>query len=295
MMHRFPLLMVLPLLLAGCDTEDVGLADVQGLVVVASDAGVAASVERLQLAIAEEASVRAVAEVDVPPAGGSVRLVLFSYPHLIAQLLQADPRVGLDLPFGLLVYEAAAGTRVAYDTADYLAWRYRLDGVSQTTLGAVDRTLRTFATTASGGPFRPDTFTRFVSEGEGLVTVPIEDNGPRAYDRLIDSLDVDDALTPLAVVDFERDERETTIDIPYARLVVFDAPALTGSLFGETPTLGADLPLKLLVFQDGEEAFVAYDDPFYLADRHGLEGADAVLAQMRTLLDGLAEAVATAP
>jgi uncharacterized protein (DUF302 family) len=53
------------------------------------------------------------------------------------------------------------------------------------------------------------------------------------------------------------------------------------------PTLGIDLPLKILIWQTNLSVFVAYDEPAWLVRRHGsLNGGDE-LSTMTTLLKTL--------
>jgi len=53
-------------------------------------------------------------------------------------------------------------------------------------------------------------------------------------------------------------------------------------------TIGIDLPQKLLVWREGTEIKVSYNDPHYLADRHGISGQDELLDQIAELLHQLA-------
>jgi uncharacterized protein (DUF302 family) len=54
-------------------------------------------------------------------------------------------------------------------------------------------------------------------------------------------------------------------------------------------TLGIDLPLKALVWQDASgSAFLSYNDPEFLVRRHGLDGAnsptvDAMAAALKAM------------
>lgn len=60
-------------------------------------------------------------------------------------------------------------------------------------------------------------------------------------------------------------------------------------------TIGIDLPLKVLVWQDDAgDTWLAYNDPVWIARRHGQDAAtDATVAAMTALLQALA-ATATA-
>jgi uncharacterized protein (DUF302 family) len=60
------------------------------------------------------------------------------------------------------------------------------------------------------------------------------------------------------------------------------------------PTIGIDLPLKVLVWQDAAgQTWLSYNDPAWLAARHGLgAAAAATVAAMTALLQSLAAAAA---
>jgi uncharacterized protein (DUF302 family) len=73
-----------------------------------------------------------------------------------------------------------------------------------------------------------------------------------------------------------------------------------GNAKGGTPlmqamqTIGIDLPLKALVWQDASgDTWLSWNDPAWLGARHDLTGADAVVGKLTALLDDLAK-VATA-
>jgi uncharacterized protein (DUF302 family) len=74
-----------------------------------------------------------------------------------------------------------------------------------------------------------------------------------------------------------------------------------GNARGGTPlmqsiqTVGIDLPLKALVWQDASgQTWLSYNDPDRLANRHGLGGdTDAAVSNMTAALAGLANAATT--
>ena len=74
-----------------------------------------------------------------------------------------------------------------------------------------------------------------------------------------------------------------------------------GNAKGGTPlmqavqTIGIDLPLKALVWQDASgETWLSWNDPTWLAARHGLSGVQAVVGKLAALLDDLAKTATTA-
>jgi uncharacterized protein (DUF302 family) len=56
-------------------------------------------------------------------------------------------------------------------------------------------------------------------------------------------------------------------------------------------TIGIDLPLKALVWRDASgTTWLSYNDPAWLAERHGLDGdTAAAVSMMRSALDAVAK------
>ncbi len=74
-----------------------------------------------------------------------------------------------------------------------------------------------------------------------------------------------------------------------------------GNARGGTPlmqaaqTIGIDLPLKALVWQNASgECWLSWNDPAWLAARHGLTGVEAVVGRLTALLDDLGKAATAA-
>jgi uncharacterized protein (DUF302 family) len=78
---------------------------------------------------------------------------------------------------------------------------------------------------------------------------------------------------------------------------------LFGNARGGTPlmqsiqTIGIDLPLKMLVWQDAAgDTWLSYNDPHWIAKRHGMgQEAEATVSAMSAALDGLAKTAAGRP
>jgi len=69
----------------------------------------------------------------------------------------------------------------------------------------------------------------------------------------------------------------TTVGLPLrpTELLVFGNAKAGTLLMQSIQTVGIDLPLKALVWQDASgTAWLSYNDPAFLARRHGLDGAD---------------------
>ena len=80
-------------------------------------------------------------------------------------------------------------------------------------------------------------------------------------------------------------------------LLIFGAAKGGTPLMQSVQTVGIDLPLKALVWQDeAGNTFLSYNDPAYVTHRHGLgEAAKPVIEAMSRVLKEMAEKSTTAP
>ena len=76
-------------------------------------------------------------------------LFIFGNTRVGTPLMQADPRVGIELPLRMLIWEDPDGTHVGYLDPRELAGRYALDGHRQT-LERQTAVLVTLAAAAAG-------------------------------------------------------------------------------------------------------------------------------------------------
>ena len=104
-------------------------------------------------------------------------------------------------------------------------------------------------------------------------------------------------LTVFARVDHAAGAAEVGLPLRPTELLVFGNAKGGTPLMQSVQTIGIDLPLKALVWQDGSgTAWLSYNDPRYLAKRHDLGREDeAALNTMGAALDALAKAAATSP
>ncbi len=298
--------LVLPVLLlfavAGCDSDDDGGGPVQpsatGLVVVESNTSVSATFGQLDQALQAAPPVSVVARVDhaanAQSAGLSLRptrVILFGNPALGTPIMRANQQAGIDLPQKFLVYEEAEGrTVVGYNSTDYLAQRHNVGGVA--TLDQIEGALAMFAETAAGGTVSAPG-AGSVSAGEGLVSVQSTSDAATTFGRLRAAVEANANLTIVAELDHQANAASVGMELRPTRLLVFGNPALGTPLMQAAQTIGIDLPQKVLVYTDAAgDTFVLYNDPVYLAERHGADGVSEQTTAIAGALATLAAAAA---
>ena len=83
----------------------------------------------------------------------------------------------------------------------------------------------------------------------------------------------------------------TTVGLPLrpTELLVFGNAKAGTLLMQSIQTVGIDLPLKALVWQDASgTAWLSYNDPAFLARRHGVEGAENTTTNALGSLEAIA-------
>ncbi len=108
--------------------------------------------------------------------------------------------------------------------------------------------------------------------------------------RLTSMLDAK-GMTTFAVVDQRAAARAAGLDLRDTTLVLFGSPAAGTPVMDAVPLAALDLPLKVLIWADGDQVKVSYVAPAELDRRHQL-GADltARLAGIDAITDALVAA-----
>jgi uncharacterized protein (DUF302 family) len=113
----------------------------------------------------------------------------------------------------------------------------------------------------------------------------------QAYSQIKSAIESNPKLSVMAEVNHQANAAGAGLDMPPSRLIVFGNPKMGTPLMKASATTAIDLPQKILVYQDEQgQTLIAYNDPAYLALRHGISGQADRLQKMSAALDGIAEA-----
>lgn len=224
--------------------------------------------------------------LDLPP----TREVFFGNPRLGKPLMQSGRTAGIDLPQKILVWEDAEGTvRVAYNTPTYLRARHRLGGVNSE-LKTIGQALANLSTAATGADAdRPPRGPGPLGRDAGLVTVESRFSAAETFERLQNLIDAAPPLTILFALDHAANAASVGLSLPPTAIVVFGNPALGTPLMQSQRTVAIDLPQKFLVYEtDDGDVLIAWNDPRFIARRHGITDRDAEIGTIAGALAGLA-------
>jgi uncharacterized protein (DUF302 family) len=129
-----------------------------------------------------------------------------------------------------------------------------------------------------------------VSAADGLVAVKSPHNAKDTMNRL-EEVVKQRGLTVFARIDHAAGAAKVGKTLRPTELLIFGNPQ-GGTPFMEcAQSAGIDLPLKALVWEDeAAQVWLGYNDPAFLAQRHGVAACPAV-ENLRKALSGLAETV----
>ena len=121
----------------------------------------------------------------------------------------------------------------------------------------------------------------------GVVSRSSSHDFDTTLSRLTEALDAR-GLAVFARIDHAAGAREAAMELRDEVVVVFGNPRAGTPLMQDDPQVGIELPLRMLVWDSGEETRLGYNDPRALADTYAVGAHAETLAAMASLLDALA-------
>ena len=122
---------------------------------------------------------------------------------------------------------------------------------------------------------------------EGLTTIPSSLGPKETMDRLVAEIRAK-GMNVFARIDHAAGAAEVGLKLRPTKLILF------GNALGGTPlmqsiqTVGIDLPLKVLVWQDAQgKTWVSYNEPRWIAQRHGVTSTEQVVSKMTDMLSAM--------
>jgi len=131
---------------------------------------------------------------------------------------------------------------------------------------------------------------------DGLIAIR-SSHGPKETMTRLEAAVQAKGLTVFAHVDHAAGAAEVGLSLRPTDLLIFGNAKGGTPLMQSVQTVGIDLPLKALVWQDASgNTWLAYNDPAWLAKRHGLtREADASVSALAAALAALAKAATGSP
>ena len=126
---------------------------------------------------------------------------------------------------------------------------------------------------------------------DGLITLPSR-HAHRATMDLLAAAVTDRGMTIMARIDHGAAAAKAGLELRPTEVLIFGNAKAGTPLMQAVQTLGIDLPLRVLVWEDeAGRIWLTYNDPASLARRHGVvTGLDGTLSAMTDTLAALAKA-----
>jgi uncharacterized protein (DUF302 family) len=131
---------------------------------------------------------------------------------------------------------------------------------------------------------------------DGLITIP-SSYGPEETMNRLEAEVRKKGMTVFAHVDHAAGAAAVGLSLSPTDLLIFGNAKGGTPLMQTVQTIGIDLPLKVLVWQDASrKAWLSYNDPKWIATRHGLgPEADATIKALTAALEAVTSAATAQP
>src|SRR3989440_12322087 len=94
-------------------------------------------------------------------------------------------------------------------------------------------------------------------------------------------------------IDHAAGASEAGLELRPTEVIIFGNARGGTPLMQSVQTVGIDLPLKALVWQDAaNKTWLSYNEPGWIAQRHGVAGAESTIDKMADLLSAIARKAA---
>jgi uncharacterized protein (DUF302 family) len=104
----------------------------------------------------------------------------------------------------------------------------------------------------------------------GIVDVPSNHSVDETVDKLKSILQ-SKGIILFVVIDHSGEAAKVGLEMSSTKLLIFGNPKAGTPPILATPSIALDLPLKILVWEDGKgKVWLSYNSPEYLKERHGL-------------------------
>ena len=109
-----------------------------------------------------------------------------------------------------------------------------------------------------------------LSKGEGIINVPTSHSVDQTVEKLKAVLQAK-GVNLFALVDHSGEAEKVGMKMRPTKLLIFGSPKAGTPLMQAAPSVAIDLPLKILIWEDGQgRVWVSYNSPGYLQERHGI-------------------------
>ena len=286
--------------LSSCSNDDdsnsvINNPQTPGLAYSVSESDFTTTYNTLRAEIQSISNISIIAEVNHTANAQSInqelrntRVIFFGNPALGTPLMQENQLAGLDLPQKMLVYEDKnKNVFVSYNGTEYLAARHSGVG-GASTLQQIKMALANFAEDATNASVAENSSTGITNK-DGIITIVSNYDFNTTYTNLRNAIVDNSNLTRVAELDHQANAQTVDLDLNPTRIILFGNPELGTPLMKKSQTTAIDLPQKMLVWEKEDGTVnISYNDPDFFQERHGINGNEDTLQQIKSALNNLA-------
>src|SRR5438874_9574292 len=127
---------------------------------------------------------------------------------------------------------------------------------------------------------------------EGLTSIRSRFGPKETMDRLQAEIRAQ-GMTVFARIDHAAGAAEVGLELAPTELIIFGNARGGTPLMQAVQTVGIDLPLKVLVWQDAtNKTWLSYNEPGWIAQRHNIANAERVVSKMAAALSAMSRKAA---
>jgi uncharacterized protein (DUF302 family) len=127
---------------------------------------------------------------------------------------------------------------------------------------------------------------------EGLTSIRSRFGPKETMDRLQAEIRAQ-GMTVFARIDHTAGAAEVGLTLAPTELIIFGNARGGTPLMQSVQTVGIDLPLKVLIWEDaGGKTWLSYNEPSWIAQRHSIANAEPVVSKMAAALSAISRKAA---
>ncbi len=131
-------------------------------------------------------------------------------------------------------------------------------------------------------------FSMSASAADGVIRIKSTNSFESTVNKLVAALNAK-GMTVFAQIDHSAGAKKVGLELLPTKVIIFGNPKVGTHFMKCAQSAGIDMPLKALVTEDADgNTWYSYNDPTYLAKRHGAEGCE-ILGKMTKALGAFAK------
>jgi uncharacterized protein (DUF302 family) len=220
-------------------------------------------------------------EMEIPQS----HLIIFGNPKAGTQLMLQNQAVAIDLPMKMLIYDDNGTTKIIYNNASILMNRYEivLPELEEKMNGLLNKISASEIEETKLQDLKLESILSDLQTKESSLSV---DKASEKLEKLLKEKE----FKLISKVEHDKAAKNAGLELRPTRLFIFGKPQVGSQLMKLTSTIGLDLPMKILVYQDENgKTQVSYFKGSFLANRHSIENEE-----LTTKIDGILDMLSNA-